>query len=180
MKKIYIASFVVTLAIFGSYFFPKNQTVVQQLQSFGAVGDTNSTSRIAQCSLDLSTTTSSTISGTGCLLNGDGRDRIITSIDIYGSSLTTSTSNGTGVKNLTWNVATSTGVYTPDGTKVLSTSVSTTTPILYVSSTTPGTIGIAATNDYARTWATGTYLNVLQNATSTASGIIVVRYIVAP
>lgn len=177
MKKIYIASFVVALAIIGAYFFPRPAKIV----GFGTTGDVNTTPREVQVSLDLSTTTPT--AGLAC--NNDGRSRIITSAELYFTALKTiyGATNPGGIAAWNFTMSTSTGVYTPDsGNYVLNTNVSTTTaPILFISSTSPGTIGISTANDFARVWATGTCLNLLENATSTtATGFLTIHYRMAP
>jgi hypothetical protein len=174
-----ILGVIVALSIVGAYFFPKSvsKTVIQA----GAVGDTNSTRRIAQTVLDLSTTTATTVNGACTLYNGDSRDRIITSVDYYLASLTSFGNNG-GVASTTWKLATSTDIYNaPAGSYVLNTTIATSTANgaignqLYIASSTPGS---TATFPY-RVWTAGSCLNLLQNSTSTATGVITVGYIVS-
>ena len=181
MKNIkFIIGAIIAIAIVGAYFFPKS-THTTVLQA-GAAGDTNSTQRIAQTVLDLSTTTPTTVSGACTLMNGDSRDRIIISIDYYLTSLTSFTSNGSGVASTTWVMSTSTGIYlAPAGSYVLNTTLATSTANgavsnqLYVGTTTPGA---TATFPY-RVWTAGSCLNLVQNSTSTAAGTIRVGYIVS-
>lgn len=138
-----------------------------------AVGDSYSTAKIAQQSLNLATSTAAS------LYNGDGKDRIISSVDYYAANLGTFGSNvPANVSALSWLMSTSTDIYTAASTNyILNTTVATTSPQLYVATTTPGLTGSV----FTRVWAAGTYLNLFQNATSsTASATVVVRYFAAP
>lgn len=174
MKNIkFIIGAIVAIAIVGAYFFPKS-THTTVLQA-GAVGDTNSTQRIAQIVMDMTTTTPASI------LNGDATDRIITSIDYYLASLTSVTSNGSGLANFTFLLSTSTNVYTAASANyLLNTTVATTTAQLFVASTTPGNTALATLAGVnTRVWKAGTYLNVFANGTSTATGTIKISYIVS-
>lgn len=171
-----IVALVVLVAIVGGYYYPNLPFI-----SGATAGTTNSTSKIASCVLDMSTTTMSTASTTltGCLYNGDGADRIVTSVDYFMYGMTTATYNGTGVATLVWAMSTSTGQYaTTSVNALLSTNIATTTPNLYIGSTSPGISGTAG-KDFTRVWATGTYMNLTQQATSTATGSIVIRYFVS-
>lgn len=197
--KIYIAALVITVAIIGGYFYPKAPKQQPQI-SVGAIGDVNTSARIAQCSLDMSTTspTLATSTGaTGCLFNGDGRDRIISSVEFYAAGLGTmvnGTIGATGTSTLV--ISTSTTAFYPNSANsVLSMGLATTTngttalPTLYFATTSPGIVGVGTTvsygapiiNSFARIWATGTYLASYMNATSSAgTGTVVIKYFVAP
>lgn len=182
-KKIYIAiaiAIVAVISIFGLYYPVAVNTITN---SFGAVGDTNSTSKIASCVLDTSTTTptyaTTSSATTGCLYNADSKDRFITSVDYYITGLNGSVSSNIGTT--TWKMGTSTDFYTPGASYVLNTSIATSSNLgtvqntLYVASTTPG---LGATFPY-RIWNTGTNLNLLQNSTTSgATATIVVRYFI--
>lgn len=174
MNKTFIAIAVVCLALggyFGYVLAPNADT-----QTFQAVGDTNTTLKQAQVVIDLSTTTPTTVGGACKLYNGDARDRIITGVTYELSALNSFSLNGTGLVNLTFLLGTSTGISTVVGNTVLNTSVATTTPDLYVASTTPGNTGSA----FIRRWASGTCLNLFANGTSTAAtGIFSVQYLQA-
>ncbi len=161
-----------------------------QITTVAGVGDINSTQRIASCVLDMSTTTptyaSTTPSGvantssTGCLYNGDSKDRVITSVEFYISSLG---AVNTSVASSTWKMGTSSDIYNVPATasQVLNTSIATTTGngavqgatlTLFVASTTPG----ATATFPNRIWNAGTNLNLQQNASSTWVGTVLVRY----
>lgn len=182
MNKYIIASLLITVAIFGGYFFPfsshTDNTIYQQV---GAVGDTNSTQRIASCVLDMSTTSATfattTTSTNGCLYNTDSKTRIITSIDYYISNIG---SANTSVATTTWIMGTSSDVYNVPAGQILSTSIATTTANgvitgrLFIASTTPG----AAATFVNREWPSGTNLNLQQNASSTAVATIKVTYFI--
>lgn len=166
---------VVFLGIIGAYHYPV--VTVPADHNLGAVGDTNSTQRIASCSLDMSTTTASTItsSGVGCLFNGDTKDRVITSVEYFISGIA---SANTSVATTTWLISTSTNIYTGSTGYVLNTSIATTTGngvisgLLYVASSTPG----ATATFVNRVWPSGTYLDLYQNASSSAVATIKVTY----
>ncbi len=198
MKKIYIASFVVALAIIGGYFFPRNHTPQVVV---GAVGDSNTTSKIAECSLDMSTTslaTASTTPTSSCLFNGSSQDRIVTAITTNYYNLGVMTFNGAGVASTTLTMATGTVLTSSTNTNYLwdsplATTTDGSTAIgisgIYVSSTSPGILGTGSTlttgvsqlNTYARIWKAGSYIVPLTNATSsTGTGTITISYIVAP
>lgn len=174
MKNKIILGAVLVLAIVGAYFFPKQLSKV----SVGAVGDTNSTQRIASCVLDMSTTTptTATTTGTGCLYNGDSKDRVITSVEYYLSGLGAMIGSTGGVATTTWLLGTSTDVYNVPavGSRLLNTTIATSTAngavsgTLFVASTTPG----ASATFPNRVWPSGTYLNLQQNATTGANSII--------
>lgn len=187
-----IAGFVVVgLIAVGGYFFPHSSKVTQVLQA-GAVGDVNGSPRIVQVSLDLSTTTptSPTVLATSTMFNSDGRDRIVTSIELFVTNIGSSTSNGSGVSSWIVKIGTSTDIYTVGvATSLLyNSSFSTSTPILFVASTSPGVVGTSG-SDFARIWKAGTYLNTFLNATSSGAngtfgpaetGFEVVHYRTAP
>lgn len=145
----------------------------------GAIaGTTNSTQRIISCVLDLSTTTptTATTTSTGCLYNNDSSDRIITSVDYFTYGMTTTKYNGTGLAVLNFWSSTSTDQYSTTSVNViLNTTVATTVPNVYVGSTTPGQTGSA----FVRVWAPSTYLNIAQNGTSTATGVVKVSYFIS-
>lgn len=173
----FVAALFITAAIVGAYYYPHSQFIVNG--GVGAPGDTNSTSRIASCVLDMSTTTptTATTTGTGCLFNGDSKDRYITATDYY---LTGLGAANTSVASTTWKLSTSSNVYTGSAAYVLNTTLATSTANgaiggeYFIASTTPGA---TATFDY-RVWPAGTYLDLLQNASSTAQVTFVVRYFI--
>lgn len=159
---------IVSLLIGGFVGYELHGTSSQSIAT--APGDTYSTSKIAQIVLDLSTTTA------GSQYNGDSRDRIISSVDYYAAGLTTAKSNATGLSSLSWTLSTSTDVYLAASTNyLLNTTIATTSPQLYVASSTPGGTGSV----FVRVWQAGTYLNLFQNGTSTANATLVVRYFVS-
>lgn len=172
--KINIAILIVGVIALVGIFFPKSTIVVQEVLG-SAAGTTNSTQKIASVSADFSTTTPTTIGGACKLYNTDSFDRIISSIEWYISGVGTFGFNATGVATLQLNAATSTGIYNASGNKVLSAAVvATSSPVVYTATTSPGTTSLVPAD---RVWASGTCLNVTQNATSsTAVGTIKVDY----
>jgi len=117
--------------------------------------------------IDYSTTTLS------YMLNGDADDRLIEAIDYYFYD-----HNDTIVSGTTWTMqsATSTNRYNLNGNTnyVLSTVIATTSPYLYVASTTPG----LTSTTQNRIWKSKTYLNFLASdvGTTTMQGFIVVKF----
>lgn len=175
MKKILISvivSLVVGLLV-GYFLAPRTANT-----PFRAVGDTNSTQRIASCVLDMSTTTptTATTTGVGCLYNGDSKDRIVTNVEFYLSGLGSMIGATGGVASTTWQLGTSTNVYTVPaaGSQLLNTTIATSSANgavggrLYVSSTTPGNTAVFVN----RVWDTGTNLNLFTNATTGANSIV--------
>lgn len=186
MKNIYITVGIVFALVVGGLFGYVIHTQKTVVQSFGAVGDTNSTRKIASCVLDMSTTTptTATTTGTACLTNTDSKDRIVTSVEYYLSGLGSMTgSAGTGVASTTWQLSTSSGLYVGSANYLLNTTIATSTAngavggTLFIASSTPGS---TATFPF-RVWASGSNLNLFSNATSSAAGTvgtIVVSYFI--
>ncbi len=155
----------------GLYF--KQYTVVNNpTQTVMAVGDTAQTPKMIQTSMTLSTTTPVST------LNTDSQDRIITTVDYWLQGLTsTQIPSGVGVASLVFTMSTSTDIYTASSANyLLNTTVATSTPQLWVASSTPGNAN-ATTGGFVRVWKTGTYLNLFQNSTSTATGQLRIGYI---
>lgn len=169
MKTNILTLIVGVLALVG-IFFPKSTVVVQEVLG-STVGTTSSTEKIYTVSVDLSTTTPTTIGGACKLYNSDSFDRIITQVKYYFSGVGTFGFNATGVSSLQLNMGTSTGVYLASGNKVLSAAVvATSSPVVYTATTSPGTTSLVPAD---RVWASGTCLNLTTNATSsTAVGTI--------
>lgn len=171
MKKINLTNILLVVLIVitvGLYFkSPIVRNTIQQLA--GAVGDVNTTQRMLQQQFSLSSTTAFSS------LNSNG-DRIITEVDYYMGS--TTAMNGTsnlGVATLNWTMSTSTDVYNAlSANYVLNTTVATSTSPAYLASTTPG--NATATT---RVWTSGSYLNLVTNATSTTAtpNYIVIKYL---
>ncbi len=144
-------------------------------QTFQAAGDTASSAKIAQVVGDFSTTTPTTVGGACKLYNSDARDRIINAVTFDLNGVTTLYGATGGIATWNWKLATSTAadVYTAAGNNVLNTTVATSSPFVYVASTTPGVTG----TPQFRIWASGTCLNLFLNGTSTAvTGNIRVDY----
>lgn len=186
-KKIYIALAVVLAVVVGG--FVGYLIHEPKVQNVTAVGDFNGTPRIAQVVMDLTTTTPTTTGGACKLLNSDSTDRIITNIDFFLATLGSwNGSTGLGIASTTFKVATSSGIYdAPAGSFVFNSSIATSTGNgatadghLYISSTSPGAIGIGTGNQQFRIWTAGSCLNTLQNGTSTnATGVERVSYFVS-
>lgn len=163
-----IAFIAAALAISGAYYYP----VSTPNFSVGAVGDTQSTPKISQVVGNCSS--ASYVSGTGVtgqylvatLPNGDANDRTIIGIDAFYSGLgQTSTTTGGSLINVagaTSSNATSLGGNT--NYAYLGT-VATSTGIAYEASSTPG----LSTNAFVRVWKAGSNLNLVANATTSAS-----------
>lgn len=171
-NKTYIIAAVLALAIFGSYFFPKNETVTVTQVGASSAGSTFSTAKVGEIvgfapATDSATTTS--------ILNTDANDRVVSSYfascNTVGTSLTYLT--GTGLATLQFTFSTSTvatgygSAKTNGGNLLVATS---TADSFTASSTSP------FPNPVARIWPTGTYLIVNSNATNTAVCAVGVHY----
>lgn len=174
MKNITNVLLVVLIACVVGLYFKSTTNTVREIQSgfTGAVGDTAQTPKMIQTSMSLASTTPVS------MLNADSQDRIVTSVDYWLQGLTsTQIPAGTGVAQLQVTMSTSTDIYTPASANyLLNTVVSTSTPQLWVASTTPGNAS-ATTGGFVRVWKAGTYLNFFQNSTSTATGQLRIGYI---
>lgn len=161
------------LAIIGGYYYPGGSTVVQQFGSTSGNSGTRQTSEFAFNPTSASATSSSS------LLNQDGNDRVITSVDVSCSGLGTSQTayTGTGLVQVTFSVATtstSAPVALGNTNFIYNGAVATTTSSFYDASSTPGTTGA---NLLVRRWPNSTYLTVTSNATNTAACIVNVNYL---
>ena len=150
------------------HFAPVNTKVVQ-LAGASPAGASFSSRKIAGVSFIPSTVAiaSSTSLGT----NNDGNDRIITSVEYSCAGLGALSQT---YANWTFQIATSSNTTFPSTASfVLNTTVATTSPEVFVSSSTPGyTTGAAM-----RRWKAGANLLVQSNSTSTATCTVVAGYI---
>lgn len=152
---VFVGLIITALAIFGAYEYPK-PTAVEHLAVGSPAGSTFNTSKVAEESLVISSSTVYSV------LNGDTADRIITDVRAYlsGGAATTST--------FTLTCATSSNAYNfgSNANKIL---VASTTPSLvggqYIASSSPGVLGTTtasvvanALNQVTRVWASGSYL----------------------
>lgn len=159
----YIAAFVVAVAIFGSYFFPKSQIVTQMLAGSPA-GASFNTSKVAGQQIILGTTTAYS------MLNTDTSDRTITGFDsmLRGATPTSTT------YSLACATSTSASSLNGNTNYVYNSSFATTTfgSIIgagtYVATSSPGITGTTTAsvlnslaNPFVRNWASGTYLDCL-------------------
>ncbi len=158
MKSLKVAGLIVAvLLIAGGYMYPK-----YALNSVGAVGDTQSTGKISQIVVNLSTTTYAS------LYNGDERDRIVD--NIYYNFTGLGTMNGVNTLSLdaAWlHAGTSTNAVSISGNDLLFTTFATTSPDIYVATSSPGSTATLSTS-WKRVWKAGTYLNFLSGTTTTA------------
>lgn len=165
----YIAGVLVVLVVIGGYFYPKLPTVFGNAAS--PSGSTFGDSKIAFTSWFPASNAATSTS----MLNTDGNDRIINTLDYWCSSLTSV--NGAPLTSTGWIFTAATTSVANQGLQgstnyVLSTTVATTTAELWVSSSTPGN---TSTVDYRR-WAPNTYLTINSNASSTANCTIGISY----
>ncbi len=162
-----VAALIVTLAIVGSYFFPSSEGI---LAGASPTGTTFSTQKLATIVFAPATTAATTT----FLLNTDANDRIVEQA-VYSCSGLTAVNNGSFISTgfQFYMSTSSTAVQTGNSNYVLITSVPTTTPELFVASTTPGLTATAA----FRRWAAGSYLQINANASTTASCVIGVNYL---
>lgn len=166
---------VVILVLAGYAFWPRSQVA-----GSSAVGTTNTTPRIAEtvCNNLGSTTIAS-------FYNGDGSDRVITSVDLVTIPAATTSLNAV------W-AATSTqasGIGASTNYLLNITFATTTSPVYIVSSTASSSAVTTATSTALTTgtgwltgspqriWASGSYFNVISNATSTDYCNVKVAYI---
>jgi len=141
-----------------------------------AVGDKNLSPKFYQVQVDTATA-STYISGDNryqwhAVTNNYGTDRIVTSIEYIFTALTT-TSTSTNALNVV--IATTSSASAGIGTNtnyLLNTSIATSTPTLYISSSTPGQ---TATN-LNRLWKNGETIAIEANATTSSPGYFVIHY----
>lgn len=157
-------------AIYGAYQYPQ---VTQSVQTFGAVGATFNTAKIAAINWTLSDSATST-----SILNGDANDRIVEGAQYWCSGVGTSKTafTGAGLDALSFSAATTSAsapAIITNTNFVLNTTVATSTATLFVASTSPGLTATAA----QRIWASGSYLTFWSNATNTAACNIGVQYL---
>jgi len=138
------------------------------------VGSTFNTARIAMINASFASATSTGV------YNGDTSDRIITDATWDCTGVGTSQTAYTGAGLVTWTISMATSS-TASGSSfvnantnyVVTTVQATSSPEVYVASTTPGLTGSA----FVRRWAAGSYLNIFTNATNTAACVIGVKYL---
>lgn len=161
MKKILtiLGVCVIVGAIAYNYFSPKFGTI----GTGSAIGTTNSTQRIAQavCNNQATTTYVS-------FLNSNATDRVMTSIELFMTGYqSTTTLFAVDVGTSTVAVGTSSTNYFLHATNG---QIATSTDPVYFASTTP------TTTNGNRIWATGSYLNVVANATTTGYCTVKINY----
>lgn len=164
---------VAIIAIAGLYFIVRTNNLVQGVSTGGSISNS---AKIAAISSVPSTATATSTS----LFNGDGTDRGI--IDSFAFCTNTGTSKTylTGAGLLAWVVQMATSSTDGSGTTglqgntnyVSNNTISTSSPWSYNATTTNPVLG-----DVTRIWPAGTYLNVVYNATNTASCTSGVRYL---
>lgn len=164
----------------GLYF--KQSSVVNEYTTTttaGAIGDTQSTSKIAQIVGNAATGAYSSADNNylfASIANNDANDRTIVSIDTYYSGLNvkTSTTSPTASTFLV-RAATSTDATTLNSNTNLfyQSLVATSSSIYFEASSTPG----MATANINRIWPAGTNINFLSRATTSATVIFRISYI---
>lgn len=174
MNKLIIGlGLVVAIAIgVGGYFFPHVPKTLGVASPVNTSFTDNKRAAIAWTPSTNAATTSS-------LLNTDGADRIVSSIDYTCSGLT---STNTKLTSTGWNFSAATTSISGQGLQgnvnyTLNTSIATTTTELFISSTTPGITTSSGASDWVRRWANGTYMTFTANASSTATCVVSVVYI---
>lgn len=169
-----VGAIVVLAAIVGGYSYPH---ITQLGGASSSAGASFNTAKIATIEFSLATANSTSTS----ILNTDGSDRIIESVKYSCPSLGTSFTGwtGAGLTNLLFNAGTTStsGAQVTSGRLLINAVISTTTqPITYLSSTTPGISGVSG-NDWVRVWNSGSYFTVTSNATNTATCLVGVSYL---
>lgn len=160
-NKTFIGIIVAVVLAFAAIVFGVNTSNIAGTGS--PTGATWSTSKVALQSFTGVTIAPNTV--VASFYNSDATDRVISSVDGYIGSLT-SPAVTLYVATSTSATATTTTQYIVNGL-VLGTSGN-----LYLASTTPS--GVTADNQ--RIWPAGTYLDVVTSTTTTATGVIGVKY----
>lgn len=162
------------LAVIGGYFYPGGTSTI--VQSFGTTSGNSSTRSTAGFAFN---PTSASATTTSSLLNSDGNDRVITSVDTACSGLGTSQTaySGSGLAALNFQIATtstSAPVTLGNTNYIYNSTIATSSTTFYESTSTPG---LTAGNLQVRRWPASTYVTVSSNATNTAACIINVNYL---
>ena len=164
----YIVYAVLVVGAFGlGWYLHQNHEVVMGVSS---IGTTNSTQRIAQIVANGNGAYDSVDNQyvLASIANTDANDRVVESISYFYQAITTvSTSSITTTTGYVVSAATSTTANTLGGNTnyLLNTSVATTTPTVFVASTSPGTTVGTVLN---RTWLAGSNLNIVANGTTSS------------
>lgn len=142
------------------------------------VGATFNTARVATIEWSLAGPTSTSTS----VFNSDATDREIESVKVICSGMGTSLTplTGAGLVSLQFKAATTStqapAIISNTNTLLTNAVISTTTPDMYISTSTPGLSG-SSNSDYVRVWASGSYLSFSTNATNTAQCLVGVAYL---
>lgn len=165
-----IAFIAAALAIAGAYYYPASTATSNM--NLGAVGDTQSTPKMAQIQGNCSNATY--ISGAvgagqylvATLPNADANDRTIISIDAFYTGLgQTSTTTGTATFSIAGATSSNATNLNSNTNFAYLAAVATSTGIVYEASSTPG----LSTSAFVRVWKAGSNLNLVSNATTSAS-----------
>lgn len=162
-----VLAVILGVAIWGAYQYP--QFGLGAANTNAAAGALFGDAKMALISWSPGTNAATSTS----ILNPDGSDRIIKSVEYWCGALTTVN----GAPLALWLFTSATTTTNSQGLQgntnyVLTTSVATTTAELWVSSSTPG---LTATNDFRR-WPANSYLTFNANASSTGNCTIGVLY----
>lgn len=173
-----VAALVIVLAIAGAYQYPSSTAVTTVV---GSVGDTQATPKMAQVQCD--NTGATYISADNkyqlcTLTNTDSRDRIINSVEYAFDNLGTVSTSSKSSFLVVAATSTSAAAGIPTSPNyIINQGIATTTPFMFVSSSTPGSVTSAGTKDFARVWAAGTVLVVESVATTSSNMWFKVTYV---
>lgn len=173
MNKILVYSlFVIGLLVaIGGYFYPKYQL------SAGAIGDTQSSPRMAQVVANASSNTSYDSTNNAYIwssfLNSSATDRVVEGIQVVANGLTTVATSTTATISLKCATSTTATTLGSNTNYTFNTSIATSSSFLQMASSTTGIYG---TSGLGGVWKAGSYLNCQAAATTSASVYIKVPY----
>lgn len=163
-----VLGIVAVIAVFG-LFLP-----VQKVMNFlGTAGDTQSTPKMAQIQCNTATPTYITADNKYqlcALTNNDANDRTVNGIDYSFDTLGTISTSTTAKFQIVAATTTSAAVgLNANANVLLNQSIATSTPFLYVSTSTPGVSTSAGTSDFVRIWKAGSTI-VLESPIASTTG----------
>lgn len=163
---------VVAAGVVGYFTLGKDDAAVTQVGT-SVTGNTFNTAKTAMIVWAPTTAAGTSTS----ILNSDANDRIVKQTQFFCSGLTNAfAQTSAGVASLQFTMATTAtanpAAITNANTLLTAAVVATSSPALFVASTSPGVTGTAG-KDFARVWAANSYLSVTANATSSTQGCII-------
>lgn len=163
--------------LLGHALAPSTSTIVGAAVQNSA-GTTFNTAKVAEITMNPSSTSAGATATTSSILNTDATDRVITDSFVSCNGTGVSSTGQPTVNTWVWNMAT-TSASAPANAATLNTNlagslvVSTSSADIYAASSTSFSVG----GDYIRRWAAGSYLTIFTNATNTATCQVGVHYL---